>query len=188
MTVENRRAKQVWRRMTQIYGARFQEQFGKEPSNAWADAIEDMPDEKLSFGLRKITREHPIHPPPLGAFVQACNDMPVAQQDDHKGPSIQEIMVAYVSVTLYNRLTDRQFRGPWTFLYRTGIDPEKPKQHQRTAECTGLVIEPDGEHAGHRIMVVDMHMDVEGHNRAMRSFEPGARPRRLPAAPDLSLP
>ena len=76
MTVENRRAKQVWRRMTQIYGARFQEQFGKEPSNAWADAIEDMPDEKLSFGLRKITREHPIHPPPLGAFVQACNDMP----------------------------------------------------------------------------------------------------------------
>jgi len=180
---EHRRANKLWKRLNQTYGARFLDQFGPTPSDAWIEAIDSLTDEQVAYGLRKGTRDHPVHPPPLGAFVQACNDMPVAQVA--KGPTLQEQLCAYVTLTRRNQLTERQFYAPWTYLYHIGVDPEKPKHLQRTAECVGVRIEHDGESPGHRVMVVDMQMDTEWHNKAMKSFTPGPKPKQKLAVQSL---
>jgi hypothetical protein len=176
MPTDNRRAKLLWKRLTQTYGARFLEQFGKEPTDPWIEAVENLRDEQIAFGLRKITREHVQHPPSLGAFQQACNDMPQPVVDS--GPTVQAQLCAYITLTRFDRLSANQQRGPWTCLYREGTDSTQPKHLQRIAMCVGVVIDPDGKFPGHRVMVEDMHTDTNNYNRALQSFKPGPKPLR----------
>jgi len=183
MPSDNRRAKLLWKRFTQTYGARFLEQFGKEPPEVWIEAVENLRDEQIAFGLRKLTREHVQHPPSLGAFQQACNDMPQPVVDS--GPTLQAQLCAYVTLTRYARLSANQQRGPWTYLHREGIDPTQPKHSQRTAMCVGLVIEADGDFPGHRVMLEDMQADTDNYNRALQSFKPGHGAPKRPSLPDF---
>jgi hypothetical protein len=177
------RSNRVWKRLLQCYGARFTESYGEAPTEPWIVAIDDLSDEQIAYGIRQVMRDSPIHPPTLGQFVKACADLPIAKND--KGPTIQEQLCAYVSIVLHSRLAPKQFSAPWTYLYREWVDAEKPKHLQRCAECTGVVIDPDGPSSGHRIMVVDMLADTEGHSRAMRSFRPGPP---APSSRTLQLP
>jgi hypothetical protein len=169
-----RREKRVWERLIQSYGSRVAEAYGPEMPKPWSDAIADLTDEQIAYGLRKVNRDTPIYPPTLGQFVAACIDMPSAAIIT--GPSVQSILSAYAVLTVGARLHLMQFSFPWTYLYREWIDEEKPKHAQRQAECVGLLIPAWGsEHPEYRIMVIDMLADSDGHARAVESFKPGVQ-------------
>lgn len=55
-----------------------------------------------------------------------------------------EKLCAFVIARYGRRLSATQLRGPWTYI------------GSRTGEISGLVIDPDGEHAGFRVMLADM--------------------------------
>lgn len=180
----NKRADRVWLRLVQSYGSRVAESYGEDIPKIWADAVEDLTDEQITYGLRKVTRDTPIHPPTLGQFVAACADMP--QNHAEGGPTMQELLCAYVMLTHFPTNRDSKFTPdqssqtsrPWTYLYREWIDEGKPKHLQRCAECTGVLVPPAGALAGFRVNVADMLADSAGHAKAMRSFKPGPTPNQ----------
>jgi hypothetical protein len=116
-------------------------------------------------------RDSPIHPPTLPQFVAACADMPVPKTEV-SGISIQEQLVAYVTLNCHPSI--EQMAKPWTYQYRTWDDPERPKQHQSCAECTGVIVPAVGDRESICVTVISMLGDQEGHARALASFRPSA--------------
>lgn len=176
----SKRADRVWKRLIEAYGSRVAENYGRDIPKSWVDAIEDLNDEQVTYGLRKVVRDSPIHPPALGQFEAACIDMPQAQTQ--KGPNIQEQLCAYATLKLHPKvelgeLPAWSFSRPWTYVYREWIDEARPKHMQKCAECIGVVIDLD---EGNRIgwSVEMMRGDREGHTKALKSFEPGKPPTR----------
>jgi hypothetical protein len=178
MAKDNRRAAKLWKRLVQSYGARFSDTYGEEPNELWATAIADLSDEQIAYGIRAVQRETPIHPPTLGQFVKACNEMPSPRASSDSGPSLQEQLTAYVVITRPS-MDRAQRAAPWTFVYREWLDPEKPKYQQRCAECSGVLIPAVGPHEGFQVTVLDMLGNKSGHARALRSFKPGPPPTAI---------
>jgi hypothetical protein len=176
------RSERVWLRLVQAYGSRVADSYGPKMPKPWADAVDDLTDEQIAYGLRKVIRDTPIHPPTLGQFVAACADMPLAQAD--QGASIQAQLCAYVMLTRFPSDKDskftqdqvRQSSAPWNYQYREWVDDSKPKHSQNCAECTGVLVPAAGALSGFRVSVIDMLADSAGHAKAMRSFKPGTRP------------
>lgn len=158
----DKRAKRIWLRLIQAYGSRVAESYGEDMPRPWIDAVADLTDEQIAYGLRKVTRDTPIHPPTLGQFVACCVDFPQASGDD--GPTIQAQLCAYVMRTRYPTDRDskftpdqmRQSSQPWTYLYREWTDDSRPKHAQRCAECTGVMVPAAGALEGFLVMVSDM--------------------------------
>jgi hypothetical protein len=178
MQVKNRRADRVWDRLIQSYGTRVAEMYGADMPKPWVDAIDDLSDEQVKYGLRMIIHESPIHPPALGQFLQCCANMPMAQRND--GPSIQAQLCEYAAQHVHDLsgpigMTLWEYSRPWTYVYREWRDETRPKGLERCAECIGLVIELDN---GKRIgwSVATMLADTEGHAKALKAFRPGPKP------------
>ncbi|MFO1465841.1 MAG: hypothetical protein U1F35_05280 [Steroidobacteraceae bacterium] len=76
---QSRRVERVWTRLHQAYGTRLFDTFGTKAPESWAEAIEDLTDEQISYGLRQVIREQVAHPPTLGQFTKACQDMPATK-------------------------------------------------------------------------------------------------------------
>lgn len=174
------RATKLWKRLTQAYGARFTEAFGATPTDPWIEALDDLTDEQIAYGLRITMRESPIHPPTLGQFVQAIANMPIVRTD--KGPTIQEQLCAYATLKLHDRvvagtMSDKAFSAPWTYVYREWWDATRPKGSERCAECSGVVIDlPNGDRIGWSVMM--MQGDADGYRKALDSFKPGPKARQ----------
>lgn len=173
MPAKNKRASRVWERLIQSYGTRVAETYGAEMPKPWIDAIEDLTDQQIAYGIKAITRVTPAHPPTLGQFQECCRSMPVAKADS--GPTIQEQLCAYATLQLFYRLKPIEFSRPWTYVYREWWDATRPKGFERCAECTGVVIDLDsGDRLG--FSVANMHADTDGYAKALRSFRPGPKP------------
>jgi hypothetical protein len=144
---------------------------------AWAEAIEELTDEQIAHGLKTVMRESPIHPPPLGQFVQACMNMPIAQASQL--PNLQSQLCEYAAIKFHGRLKRWEYSRPWTYLYREWFDGSRPKGMEKCAECTGVLIECENGTA-FRITVAEMQADTEGYQRMLRNFRPGPLPARHP--------
>lgn len=180
MRTKNKRADRVWDRLIQSYGTRVAEMYGLEMPKPWVDAVDDLSDEQIAYGLKAVVRESPIHPPALGQFVQCCVNMPVAQRND--GPSIQAQLCEYAALRLQHLIRKEAtpaerwtYSRPWTYCYREWRDETRPKGMEKCAECVGVVIDLDN---GKKIgwTVTEMLGDTEGHARVMRNFRPGPYP------------
>lgn len=173
----DRRATKVWKRLVQSYGPRFVEAYGKDPNELWLAAIQDLSDEQIAHGIRQVQRDTPIHPPTLGQFAKACNDMPVPQNAEG-GPSIQEQLCEYTMLKYFSVARDskfspdqmRQTSQPWTYLYREWFDATRAKGRERCAECTGVLIPACGGLEGFRVNAADMLADADLHRRVMQRF------------------
>lgn len=55
-----------------------------------------------------------------------------------------ELLCDYVMRGYGRRLTAKQLRGPWTYI------------GTKNGEISGVVIDADGDSAGHRVMLVDL--------------------------------
>ena len=168
-TKPNKRALNLWKRLLQTYGDRFKTSFGPEPNEAWIEAIDDIPNDRIAYGFRKVQRESPIFPPTLAQFQAACADMPTPKTST--GPTLQEQLVAYVMASRF--ISPEVRAATWTYCYRETIDTEKPKSLQRCAECVGVIVPASESTEALYVSVIDMLGDLENHATARASFKPG---------------
>jgi len=177
--VKNKRADRIWLKLTECYGVRLAENYGNEMPASWIEAIWDLADDQIAYGLRVVRRESPIHPPPLGQFVQACVNMPIQQQ--RQVASLQEQFCEYAAIKFHGRLQPAHFSRPWVYLYREWFDAARPKGMEKCAECTGVLIECDNG-TSFKITVAEMQADTGGYQRMLRNFRRGPKPAQADAA------
>jgi hypothetical protein len=89
--------------------------------------------------LRELHRK--VQPPPAA-------DAPT------DGKSLQQQLCEYTLKQIGSRLSARELRGPWTYLYREWRDGDK-----RCAECTAVVIERD-DGTRLKFSAADMRSDI----------------------------
>lgn len=58
--------------------------------------------------------------------------------------SLQEDLCEHVTAKYFEHMTAKQFRGPWTYLYRAG------------GECVGVDVPADGDKPGFRVMAEEL--------------------------------
>lgn len=176
----DQRGKRVWLRLIQAYGSRMAESYGDEMPRPWTDAVEALTDEQISYGLKAIIGQTPVHPPTLGQFVQCCINMPVAQ--NKSVATLQEQLCEYAMLKMRQKfeaaVQDKnvkkmaQYSRPWTYVYREWWDATRPKGMEKCAECKGVVIDfDDGSRIG--FSVENMQADAEVYQRVMNSFRRG---------------
>jgi hypothetical protein len=174
MATKNKRGDRVWDRLIQSYGTRVAEAYGADMPKPWQDAIDDLTDEQIAYGIRAVIGITPIHPPTLGQFTQACSNMPLSQTKPVA--TLQEQLCEYAMLKLrhlYDGINDpKKFwinSRPWSYVYREWWDATRPRGTEKCAECTGVVIDlDDGKRLG--FSVAAMQADTEVYRIVMRSF------------------
>lgn len=63
------RTRKLWRSMTDLFGARWLESYGPEPSPLWANQIEQLDDLQVKRALQTILKSGAQHPPTLPEFL-----------------------------------------------------------------------------------------------------------------------
>lgn len=129
----------MWQRLQEWYGARLIESYGEDIPADWAKVIDGIDNDAVKKGLSRIRTRYVQHPPTLPQFEQ------VMQPDTSapRGPSATERLCRHVMRHYGGRLTAKQIRGPWTYI------------GSPTGEHGGVVIDPDGDHPGYRVMLAD---------------------------------
>ena len=161
----NKRADRVWDRLIQCYGTRVAEAYGADTPKPWMDAIEDLTDEQIAFGLRNVIK--------ITQFVQACVNMPLAQLKPVATLQVQ--LCEYAARHVHdkdgpNGMTLGEYSRPWTYVYREWWDATRPKGFEKCAECIGLVIDfGDGRRIGWSVAA--MQADTAIHQKVLRSFD-----------------
>lgn len=135
------RAERAWQRLTDWYGARLAESYGKVMPADWAKVIDATDNDTVKRGLSLIRSRYVQHPPTLPQFDQA---MRPPEGTTTSGPNPAERLCAHVMRHYGGRLTEKQTRGPWTYIGTPG------------GEISGVVIDGDVDHAGYRVMLADL--------------------------------
>lgn len=81
-------SRRLWDRFAEMFGARFYDQFGSEPSPAWRDAVEELRADQIKSALTKVRNSGAQYPPALPEFVALARSQrlqqpaePVSQYD-----------------------------------------------------------------------------------------------------------
>ena len=59
----------LWVLLSQTWGTKFIDQYGKKPNEAWTMALTGMPIEAARFALKELIREGSAFPPTLPEFI-----------------------------------------------------------------------------------------------------------------------
>lgn len=62
-------SKRLWDRFGEMFGARFYDQFGSEPSEAWVEAVTEVRGDQIKSALTKIRNSGAQYPPSLPEFL-----------------------------------------------------------------------------------------------------------------------
>jgi hypothetical protein len=78
----------LWRRMTEIYGSRWESSYGDQPTDGWATAIGDLSPGMIRAGLAKMAKQgnHNAWPPTALEFRALC----IPSGEDIGLPSLDE--------------------------------------------------------------------------------------------------
>lgn len=154
------RARKVWQKLSDWYGARFATQYGDTPPEDWAKAIDRATVESLRTALAVIRQNCIDHPPTLPQLEKALRPpMPAVAV---KGDTVQERLCEFIMRTRGLRgyggtLTEKQVRRPWTYRYaRVQWSDAQGRQRDEFAECIGVDVPSDGELPGFSVKVEDM--------------------------------
>lgn len=154
------RAKRLWLRLCEWYGARMREQYGDAPPEDWAAVVDRSDNDAVKRALSIIRQNHVEHPPTFPQFEKAFRPPAVSHTD--QAPTIQERLCEHAMKTLGmvkfgGRLTPKQVRLPWEYAYkRRQWTDNISRSRDELAECVAVVIPADGDSCGHRITVEDM--------------------------------
>ena len=149
------RARRVWKRLTDWYGARLGEMFGEEPPPDWCEIVDQADNEPIKTGLSKIRTTYTAHPPTLPQFAAA---MRPARHVLEVGPSNAERLAEFAMRQVGRQLTPKQIREPWLYggerfaatNAKGEIDP------RGGARVTSVSILADGERPGYRFTLEDL--------------------------------
>jgi len=151
------RAKRVWQRLVEWYGTRLVEQYGESPPEDWCETIDGADNEAVKRALTSIRSKYINHPPTFPQFAESI--APVrAPSSGGLSKNTCERLSDFVLQHYGSGLTPKQLRGPWTYVGRTfdAEDLSKKLTKDHGYEITGVVIDPDGDKPGFRVMVADM--------------------------------
>lgn len=62
-------SKRLWDRFAEMFGARFYDQYGSEPSEAWREAVTEIRPDQVKAALTKIRNSGAQYPPSLPEFL-----------------------------------------------------------------------------------------------------------------------
>lgn len=148
------RAKRVWKRLAEFYGARIVEQFGSIPPKPWCDAVDSHEDSSVQAALVKIRASHLQFPPTLPEFEAALRS--VAAPAKESGPDRKAALVEWI---VRNKpLTAMQKAKPWTWRGKMfdAPGPDGKMTANWGVEFTGVEIPPDGNAPGYFVRFEDM--------------------------------
>ena len=60
----------LWRAMSHLFGTRWAENYGREPSPVWAAEVDSLTDEQIAIGYQRLLRSGASHPPTLPEFLE----------------------------------------------------------------------------------------------------------------------
>lgn len=83
-------SRRLWDRFGEMYGARFYESFGSEPSKSWTDAVRELRHDQVRVALAKIRNSGQVHPPSLPEFVALAKNV-VLQEPKVQGPQLSTV-------------------------------------------------------------------------------------------------
>ena len=134
------RAKRLWERLIQWYGARLVDQYGDAPPPDWCDVVDRIDNDGVKRGLSIIRNRYVQHPPTLPQFEQAMKP----DTTFCTGPNAAARLSAHVMLHYGRRLTTKQISRAWTYI------------GDSTGGIAGVVIDADGDHCGYRVMLADL--------------------------------
>lgn len=95
-------SKRLWDRFAEMFGARFYDQYGSEPSEAWREAVAELRGDQVKSALTKIRNSGAQYPPSLPEFLALARSQR-APQAKEPGPELDH----------FDRFGNIQF---WKFL------------------------------------------------------------------------
>lgn len=80
-------SKRLWDRFAEMFGARFYDQYGSEPSDAWREAITEIRPDQVKGALTKIRNSGAQYPPSLPEFLALARSQRAPKPTERK-PSL----------------------------------------------------------------------------------------------------
>lgn len=146
------RAQRFWDKLHGWYGSALTDRFGDAAPSDWCSLVDDSNNDVVASALAEIRQRHVTFPP---NFPEADAIFTKLKRPHDASPSMMDLLSAFALRT--KPLTFRQLRG-WTFVYQGHAGYAGcPASHDYAV--TGMVIPPDGEAPGYRIMVNDMQLE-----------------------------
>lgn len=82
-------SRRLWDRFGEMFGARFYDQFGSEPSEAWVEAVGEVRADQIKSALTKIRNSGAQFPPSLPEFLAlARSQRPPQAEERGSGPKL----------------------------------------------------------------------------------------------------
>ena len=150
------RAERLWQRLSEWYGSRITDQYGKTPPADWCAVVDRSDNDAVKRALSIIRQHYLEHPPTLPQFEKAFAPPLIGRVE--AGPTIQERLCEFVMATHGRKLTQRQIRVPWDYRYkRVRWVDNIGRNRDEFAECVGVDVPAGGaEHPGLRVTVEDL--------------------------------
>jgi hypothetical protein len=76
--LKSQRVKKLWRAMTDLFGSRWMETFGSEPSPLWENQIAELTDAQVKQALKRLLNCANAHPPTLPEFMSVAKSYTAA--------------------------------------------------------------------------------------------------------------
>ena len=75
-------SRRLWDRFGEMFGARFYDQFGSEPSQAWVEAVGEVRADQIKSALTKIRNSGSQYPPSLPEFLALARSQKPPQVEE----------------------------------------------------------------------------------------------------------
>lgn len=79
-------SRRLWDRFAEMFGARFYDQYGSEPSGAWKDAVKELRPDQVKAALTKIRNSGSSFPPSLPEFLSLAKNVSVPKPVEERKP------------------------------------------------------------------------------------------------------
>lgn len=76
-------SRRLWDRFAEMFGARFYDQYGSDPSEAWTEAVVELRGDQVKSALTKIRNSGAQYPPSLPEFLALARSQRPPQKFDH---------------------------------------------------------------------------------------------------------
>lgn len=82
-------SKRLWDRFGEMFGARFYDQFGSEPSRSWIVAVDEVRADQIKAALSKIRNSGSQYPPSLPEFLALARSQRLQQPAEQSSNLVQ---------------------------------------------------------------------------------------------------
>lgn len=104
-------ARQLWPRLTDIFGYRFANQFGTKPNDTWARALIGVSGDRVALVLENLLNDPPEYPPGAAEFRALCLNRP-RNEAERRQRAFEEMAAEHEQYAQENRAALAQLANP----------------------------------------------------------------------------